>query len=40
MVSLPSVGEKDLTSIKHALENNVDFIAVSYVRNAKDLQSC
>ena len=38
MVSLPSVGEKDLVSIKHALENNVDFIAVSYVRNAKDLQ--
>ena len=29
---------KDLVSIKHALENNVDFIAVSYVRNAKDLQ--
>jgi len=38
LVSLPSVGEKDLVSIKHALENNVDFIAVSYVRNAKDLQ--
>ena len=38
LVSLPSVGEKDLISIKHALENNVDFIAVSYVRNANDLQ--
>ena len=38
LVSLPSVGEKDLVSIKHALENNVDFIAVSYVRSAKDLQ--
>jgi len=38
LVSLPSVGEKDLVSIKHALENNVDFIAVSYVRNANDLQ--
>ena len=38
LVSLPSVGEKDLFSIKHALENDVDFIAVSYVRNAKDLQ--
>jgi len=38
LVSLPSVGEKDLKSIKHALENNVDFIAVSYVRTAEDLQ--
>ena len=38
LVSLPSVGEKDLASIKHALEHNVDFIAVSYVRNANDLQ--
>ncbi len=38
LVSLPSVGEKDLVSIRHALENDVDFIAVSYVRNANDLQ--
>ena len=38
LVSLPSVGKKDLVSIKHALENDVDFIAVSYVRNANDLQ--
>lgn len=38
LVSLPSIGEKDLVSIKHALENNVDFIAVSYVRNSNDLK--
>ena len=37
LVSLPSVGKKDLASIKHALENNIDFIAVSYVRNVNDL---
>ncbi|RAH16666.1 MAG: pyruvate kinase [Methanobacteriota archaeon] len=37
LVSLPSVGEKDLASIKHALENGIDFIAVSYVRNVDDL---
>ena len=38
LVSLPSVGEKDLVSIEHALNNNIDFIAVSYVRSALDLK--
>ncbi len=38
LVSLPSVGEKDLASIEHALQHGVDFIAVSYVRNAMDLK--
>ena len=38
LVSLPSVGEKDLVSIEHALQHGVDFIAVSYVRSAMDLK--
>ena len=38
MVDLPAVGEKDQAAVKHALENGADYIAVSYVRTAQDLQ--
>lgn len=38
MVSLPAIGEKDEACLKHALANGVDFVAVSYVRSAADLE--
>ena len=38
IVDLPSVGPKDKAAIAHALEHDVDFIAVSYVRTAEDLR--
>jgi pyruvate kinase len=37
-VELPAVGERDQAAVKHALENGADYIAVSYVRTAQDLQ--
>lgn len=37
LVKLPAVGPHDLDCLEHALSQNVDFVAVSYVRNASDL---
>ncbi len=36
-VSLPSLTEKDLLDAKFALDNNVDWIALSFVRREKDI---
>lgn len=36
-LSVTSLTEKDLDDLRFGLRNNVDFIAVSFVRNAKDL---
>lgn len=36
-VSLPSLTEKDILDTKFALENNVDWIALSFVRSVTDL---
>ena len=38
LVKLPAVGPYDLDCLEHALSQNVDFIAVSYVRSADDLE--
>ena len=38
VVDLPAVGEKDKLALEHALDNDVDFIAVSYVRAASELK--
>ena len=37
-LSLPSVSEKDKRYIDFAIENDIDFIAHSFVRSAKDVQ--
>ena len=37
LVKLPAVGSHDLDCLDHALSQNVDFVAVSYVRSADDL---
>ena len=37
LVKLPAVGPHDLDCLDHALSQNVDFVAVSYVRSADDL---
>lgn len=37
LVSLPAIGEKDEACLRHALEHEVDFVAVSYVRSAEDM---
>ena len=37
-VSLPAIGERDEACLRHALEHEVDFVAVSYVRSAADLE--
>lgn len=36
-VSLPSLTEKDLEDAKFALQHNIDWIALSFVRSAKDI---
>lgn len=36
-ISLPSLTEKDITDANFALDNNVDWIALSFVRSADDL---
>ncbi len=36
-VELPSIGEKDMSDIMFAIENKVDFIALSFVKTAKDI---
>ena len=38
LVKLPAVGPHDLDCLEHALSQNVDFVAVSYVRSAGDLE--
>ena len=38
-LSLPSVSEKDKEYIDFAIENGIDFIAHSFVRNAKDVKA-
>jgi len=37
-VSLPSMTEEDIANAIFAIENNVDWIALSFVRNAKDVK--
>ena len=37
-VSLPALTEKDIRDAKFAIENNVDWIALSFVRTPEDLQ--
>jgi pyruvate kinase len=36
-INLPSLTEKDITNIKFSIENNIDFIAHSFVRNKQDI---
>lgn len=36
-LSTPSVTEKDEADLKWALENNIDFVGLSFVRNARDI---
>ena len=38
LVGLPAVGPEDERCLRHALEHGVDFVAVSYVRSAADLE--
>ncbi len=37
-INLPSLSEKDISYIRFAIENDIDFIAHSFVRTASDLQ--
>jgi pyruvate kinase len=37
-ISLPSLSNKDLEDLKFALQNDVDWIGLSFVRNAKDVK--
>ena len=37
LLGVPSMTEKDIIALDHALLNKVDFIAVSYVRSAEDI---
>lgn len=36
-INLPSLTDRDLEFIQYAIENNIDFIAHSFVRNAEDV---
>jgi pyruvate kinase len=36
-ISLPSLTEKDLADLQFALDNNVEWVALSFVRNAQDI---
>lgn len=38
-VNLPSITSKDLEDINFGIQNGVDFIALSFVRNSEDLES-
>jgi pyruvate kinase len=38
MVSVPALSEKDENDLRWALENEIDWIALSFVRNAKDIE--
>lgn len=35
--TLPSIGTKDLEDLKFALENGIDLVALSFVRNSRDI---
>lgn len=37
-LNIPSLSAKDNEAIKFAVDNNLDFIAISFTRNAKDVQ--
>lgn len=37
-INLPSLTQKDLLNIDYAIENDIDFIAHSFVRNAQDVK--
>jgi pyruvate kinase len=37
-VNLPSITSKDLDDIEFGMKNNVDFIALSFVRDSEDLE--
>lgn len=37
-INLPSLTDKDLLNIDYAIENDIDFIAHSFVRNAQDVK--
>ena len=37
-IDVPCVTSKDITDIKYAIEENVDWLALSFVRNAEDIQ--
>ncbi len=39
-VNLPSITEKDAIDIQFGLKHDVDFIALSFVRAAEDIQAC
>lgn len=36
-ISLPSLTEQDLNDLKFGVQNNVDYVAMSFVRSAKDI---
>ena len=38
IINLPSLTQKDLLNIEYAIENDIDFIAHSFVRNAQDVK--
>lgn len=37
-ISMPSLTEKDIRDLEHAVEEDVDYIAMSFVRSANDVQ--
>ena len=37
-INLPSLTDKDKANILYAIDNNIDFIAHSFVRNARDIE--
>ena len=37
-VQLPAMSDKDRQDIRWGIENDIDYIAVSFVRKAQDLQ--
>lgn len=39
-VNLPSITEKDARDIQFGLENDIDFIALSFVRSGQDIRDC
>lgn len=40
VVDLPALTEKDMTDLKWGIENDVDFVAQSFVRKAADVEEC
>lgn len=39
IVDLPALTEKDLVDLKYGIDNDMDFVAVSFVRKAQDVQT-